>query len=168
MREDLRMDLKGLSELNFNLKKIGSNAQLYAAEALVKEMVKPIRKAAKKNVPVRYGTLKKAIRAVKRFDKARGIFRHLISYTQGKGAKYDGWYGRLVELGTDAHSVKKGIRKKTTSPGEGKLHPGAKPHPWLRPAFDENWRIALDKGAKKYKSIVENIKGLKGKIARYK
>lgn len=175
MTEYLKMDLKGMDELNFNLTKIGSNAQLYGAEVLVKTMVRPIIRSARQKVPVKTGNLLKSIKAVKKHDKARGWFRYLIGNTVGKRAKNDGWYGRLVEFGTAPHSIKRGRTLKRDLRFMGgpntqseKIHPGAEAKPWLRPAFDENWKKALDAGVRKYKKIIENTKGLKQKAARYR
>ncbi len=47
------------------------------------------------------------------------------------------WYIRFVEFGTAPHGVKRSLR-----PG-GKLHPGGRPRPFLRPAYEANRAVAL-------------------------
>jgi len=67
----------------------------------------------------RHGDLKKSI--TKSFNRSKLIGQ---VYTRKK----DGWYAHMVEYGTKPHWM----------PKRKWMHPGAKPKPFMRPAWDEN------------------------------
>lgn len=108
-----------------------------------------IRDDARPRIPKRTGNLKKNLIA-----ESRGIFKDgsgkpvehravVIVRRKFKGKGYPPrTYAHFVEYGTAPHSLGKGsIRKvfkgsKKTVRQVGKLHPGAKAKPFLRPAFD--------------------------------
>ena len=91
---------------------------------------KPIRAAARANVPVRYGFLKKAIGSrVKVYPKNRSVWAGVgvrlgfISHKHGQ--KIDpNKYGALVEWGTKPHKI------------GGRIHPGAPASHFLRNAYE--------------------------------
>ena len=54
------------------------------------------------------------------------------------------YYAHLIEFGTRAHSVARGASLRKHK-GGGKMHPGAKAYPFLRPAVDQ--KVAAIRGA---------------------
>jgi len=156
----ITIKVEGLKALSDRLKKISAIAQTDGAIAMTKKGALVFAKAARKTVPVKRGILLKSI-AIRRFRKVpKTRFVYLVGNTVGKRAKYDGWYGRLVEFGTAPHEIKV-KRKKILRTKEGIFlgvkvqHPGARAKPWLKLAFDKTWRQALREMQKKYKNFVE-------------
>lgn len=151
----------GLKQLTDNLKKIGKVAEGDAAITMTRAGAGVFKKAAKEKVPVDTGKLKKNI-IVKQISKAPHILyvTTIRPYKKGKGEKKGTGvrYAHLVEFGTKTHpEPKKG--KKAKGPmliaKGGKLfwnvhHPGVEPHPFMRPAFDENVERALARMSKVY------------------
>jgi HK97 gp10 family phage protein len=92
---------------------------------------------------------KKAYARGKR-GKARGVKRkqgQIMPYLRGQ--IYPRNYAHLVEFGTRPHAIgkgsdleitrgskRKGTRKTVAGPQKGRMHPGARPKPYFRPAFD--------------------------------
>lgn len=153
-------EIRGLKELNDRLAKIGSLAQREAADILTRTVAQEIARAARSNLRKfrRTGNLAKSVVVTRRKSNIPGRMIYLVGNRTGKKSIHDGWYGRLVETGTTPHIIK--ARRAKALGREGRLgkvvqHPGAKPHPWLRPAFDENWQTALEKGRRKYEKIIE-------------
>jgi HK97 gp10 family phage protein len=160
------VQIMGLKQLADNLKKIGKLAEGNAAIAMASAGASVFKKAAKKDVPEKTGKLKENI-IIKQISKGP----HVLYVTtirpakKGKaGKKGTGVrYAHLVEFGTKAHpEPKKG--KKLKGPmfidNSGKLywnviHPGAKPRPFMRPAFENNHSEALTKMTKVYNKILE-------------
>lgn len=60
-------------------------------------------------------------------------------------------HAHLVELGTRPHKIKRKVR-----------HPGAKPHPFLRPAIDETANDALQRLAEVLAAAVASVTTTKG------
>lgn len=153
----ISMRLSGLAEIDAALKEIGSTAQIKGATAGTLAAARAVQKAAQRTVPVKTGTLKKSI-IVKRWRKfeSRGHFQHIVGPAAGKRAKYDGWYGRLVEFGTAPHDII--VKKGASHRGLGKdgkfgrhvRHPGAKARPWLGTAFESVFYNAIQAFADAY------------------
>jgi HK97 gp10 family phage protein len=148
----------GLKELLTNLKKIKIVAEGDAAIAMTRSGANVFKKAAQEKVPVKTGKLKKSI-YVKQISKGP----HVLYVTTIRGGKNGVRYGHLVEFGTKAHEEPK-EGKKAKGPmliaKGGKLfwnvhHPGAEPHPFMRPAFDENAEKALTKMTNVYNRRIE-------------
>lgn len=160
------VQIMGLTKLRDNLKRIGKIAEADAAIAMTKSGARLFKEAAKENVPEKTGKLKNNI-IVKQISKGP----HVLYVTtirpakKGKAGKkgIGVRYAHLVEFGTKTHpEPKKG--KKLKGPmfidNSGKLywnviHPGARPHPFMRPAFDENVGKAITRMAKLYNRRLE-------------
>ena len=152
------VQIMGLKQLTDNLKKIGKLAEGNAAIAMTREGANIFKKAAKEKVPEKTGKLKKNI-IVKQISKGP----HVVYVTTIRPGKKGVRYAHLVEFGTKTHpEPRKG--KKSKGPmfidNSGKLywnviHPGAKPHPFMRPAFENNHAKALAKMTDKYNKILE-------------
>ncbi|MCP4897613.1 MAG: hypothetical protein GY906_11630 [bacterium] len=96
-----------------------------------------IRDAAKTHVVERTGELKGTIRIRTRSLGRQAMEARIVAgNSRGKG-----WYAHFVEFGTDPHIVRKS--KKGLGRLRHRVHPGAAPQPFLRPAFDEKKDEAL-------------------------
>jgi HK97 gp10 family phage protein len=158
MSDDIRIEVHGLAELKVKFDKLADDTKTRIANKMVKDGANEIVTLAKANAPVRTGTLRRAIRARKQRSQNKEITTYIVGYTQGKKAKNDAWYGRLVELGTKPHRIpKKGIARLYF---RGKFfssvqHPGAKPHPWLEPAFTAGYMKTINKMSDTFKTMIE-------------
>ena len=92
---------------------------------------------AEARVPVKRGTLKRDLRLRTRISYAIGRF----SVGTSKKAKH----AHLVELGTAPHYIPTPKGSPFSPPGGGVDHPGARPHPFLRPAYDAGKPLALER-----------------------
>jgi len=106
-------------------------------------------KGAKSKVQVRSGLLKSDLRIRSRFNFAGARF----SIGTSKKAKH----AHLVELGTDAHYIPTPRGSPFTGPGpnSGINHPGSRPYPFLRPAFNEGRSQALRNVAKNLQRVIK-------------
>lgn len=80
------------------LKKFPDNIQKNVIVGATRAATKPIVTAARNNVPVDTGNLKKSIGVIKR--KSRDKTKIRFSVTPRKGGKNDGFYSHMVEFGT--------------------------------------------------------------------
>lgn len=137
-------------------------AELRALEKQMRELAKPgevskkatreagrfVIKQARTKIRSRTGNLAKSLGVRMKKLGMTGYVAQVAPRT-GKGLRYDGYYGAMVEFGTDAHEIpgrKKGgqlSRNKKALSIDGDAvhsvtHPGAPPQPFMRPAFDEN------------------------------
>lgn len=89
----------------------------------------------------RKGELKRSIRITMRANRSGEVRATL------KAGNKVAWYAHLVEFGTARHWIKPRSRKSLFIAGLFKEvidHPGARPKPFMRPAFDGKWRAAID------------------------
>lgn len=165
------VQIMGLTKLRDNLQKIGRIAEHEAAIAMTRSGANLFKKAAQEKVPVKSGTLKKSI-SVKQISKGPHIL-YVVTTRKKLADKYRGRHAHLVEFGTRMHyeprsSKRSGKKKKVMfikESGEffwNVIHPGAKPHPFMRPAFDENAGKAIDRMAKLYNRRLEKWQTLMG------
>lgn len=100
------------------------------------------------------GQLKREIRA--KFKPRQGAGR----FTYEVGATAKGFYGLFLELGTKPHVINARWAK-ALGPGGvfgAKVqHPGAQPHPWLRPAYDDNRDKAIEAMRKTLETEIPKI-----------
>lgn len=114
---------------------------------------KVIADEARRLAPVRKGkgggTLKRSLKPqTDRKGSDRNILVAKVSVTKpSEGRRNARAYAHLVEFGTAPHAVGKGSRLKSRGKQHanqhGLMHPGTKPQPFLRPAFDSKKFEAL-------------------------
>lgn len=93
----------------------------------------------RENIPVDSGELRRSVRVV---TKAKG---GKVTASVRVGNKR-AWYGHMVEFGTKPHKIvpkKKGALVIGQTRAMVVDHPGAKPHPYMRPAFDTKPTAAI-------------------------
>lgn len=167
------VEIKGLKELDAVLKslpeKIEQNVMRGAIRSGQKVVLDAVREKLRSNGSVRSGDLINSLRI--RFDrkaKKRGWINSKVIVGNA-----DAYYSHMVEFGTAAHfiSIKEDVKpNKQTRRGERKYsyrtinkmvkrgslvigkhfvgqsvsHPGARPKPFMRPAFDESQQAAIE------------------------
>ncbi len=167
MATESSVEIKGLAELDKLLKdlpaKIEGNVMRGALRAGQKTMMESVKSKLRENNSVKTRALEKSIRI--RFNRKSMKRGWINSYLIAGNA--DAYYAHMVEYGTAAHfiSVKKeaaparmtrrGIKSYGISTinkmvnrgslmigknfiGQSVSHPGGKPKPFMRPAFDAN------------------------------
>jgi HK97 gp10 family phage protein len=145
--------VKGLADLRRTLLELPERIGGLAVRRSLLEAAGVIRDEARILAPVREikggGHLRKSV-----ISQTRGVFRDgkgrpvehravvLIAKKRGKIARSARAYAHFVEFGTRPHSVGK-ASKLVKGVQRGLRHPGAKPKPFLRPAFDTKKFVAL-------------------------
>ncbi len=166
---DAKVD--GLAELKKNLNSLSRDMRLKGGERAIRAGTALIHRAAKKNVPVRTGTLKKSLRIVKLSRKGDG--RPTFGVTNRK----EGWYAHIVEFGgvKGAYTIKakrKGGKKAIVIPqgSAGRsgatlygvysvvTHPQSREKPFLRPAFYKNEKKAIEKTGQRLAKFIKTGK----------
>lgn len=146
------VEIRGLAELHKTLQelpvKIERNILRGGLRAGAKVMEAEAARLCPEGLPTldsvkrgaRRGELKRSIRISMRASKST------VRATLKAGNKI-AWYAHLVEFGTARHWIKPKNRKSLFVAGLFKEvidHPGARPKPFMRPAFDGKWRAAID------------------------
>lgn len=109
----------------------------------------PILKAARRNCPSRYGLLRKSLGKKKINYKTDGVVVVLVGPQTGFKDPVTGAnpvkYAHLVEDGTGPHKIaaKKGVTIGPLVIRGTVEHPGARPQPFMRPAYDTGKRQVL-------------------------
>jgi len=167
------IDVKGLKELTQNLANLTGEVKLKGGELATRAGAALILKAAKKNVPVKTGTLKRTLKIVKMSKKGDGTARYYITHV--KKGKDDPWYAHIVEFGGIKGSYRiNPKRKKALSyfgKGSGRsggsvagvyksvMHPQSEEKPYMRPAFDENAEKSIAVMAKRLDKYINTLAG---------
>lgn len=154
----IRGEIQGLAEVVATLKGLPAKLQRKIMRKALSKATKGTVAAARRLVPRETGLLKKSIgRKVVTYKESgvlvvvigprKGFRQDVTRRGRGKPSIADPVnYAHLVEFGTKPHSLLKGASsrgrlKKATADlvarGIGKIHPGAKARPFLRPAFDQ-------------------------------
>lgn len=158
----------GLAELQRNLDELPAKIERNIMRGALRAGANVIADEARRLVPVQSGQLKESIRVSVRplpggrivaTVKAGGRFKVYKGGTAIKGApyktdrKYGGvdyhapYYAHFVEFGTSRHWIKPRNRKSLFIAGllrEVVDHPGARPKPFMRPAFDGKAQAAIE------------------------
>jgi HK97 gp10 family phage protein len=122
---DDRELLRALARLDYSVRRD-------VTRKILRRAATPIRNSAKAKAPVESGDLKRSIRVTT--TSKRGS-------TTGKvESKLP--YAHLVELGTDPHWQDRKLKHEKKK--RRWRHPGARPKPFLRPAFDEHRQEAIN------------------------
>ena len=94
------VEILGLDGVEKIFKIIGPKAARRVMKGATSDVARMIRTEAKQNVPVRSGTLKKAIKVKPRRGKP-GESRTSVFVETGRKAKNDGFYWHMIERGTE-------------------------------------------------------------------
>jgi len=135
------VEIRGLAELHKTLQELPAKIERNGLRGGLRAGAKVLEGAAKARVPVKQGDLRSSIRVSMRTSSKTGTVR-----AQVKAGNKKAWYAHLVEFGTARHWIKPKNRKSLFFAGLAKEvvdHPGAKKKPFMRPAFDGQWRAAL-------------------------
>lgn len=119
---ELMMKVQGVDNLEKALQKLPRKIRMRYLRKALRAGGRPIVREARLRVPKRTRNLYRSIGTV--VKKERGELRAYVGTRRG-GKRYDGWYGHLVEFG---HGGPK----------------AARPHPFLRPAFEAKGKEAVD------------------------
>lgn len=103
------VEIIGADEVAEVLSKFAPRIANNLGRSLVHGIAGEISKEAKKRAPRRTGNLKKALKTKRRRGKPGKPVSDVI-VTQGKSAKYDGFYWRFLEYGTQSISEQPFIR----------------------------------------------------------
>lgn len=146
------IEIKGLSELHQALQDLPAKIERNVLRGGLRAGAQVMEAEAQRLVPVapptldsvkrgaRAGELQRSIRITMRANRSGGVRAQL------KAGNRVAWYAHLVEFGTARHWIKPRSRKSLFIAGLFKEvidHPGARPKPFMRPAFDGKWREAV-------------------------
>lgn len=160
--------VRGLADLQRELDQLPAKIEANVMRGALRAGANVIADEARRRVPVGTGQLKESIRVSVRVlpggklvatVKAGGRFKVYSSGKAVKGADYKTsragggvdyhapFYAHFVEFGTARHWIKPKNRKSLFVAGlmrEVVDHPGARPRPFMRPAFDGKARVAVE------------------------
>lgn len=145
--------IKGGADLKKALETLAPNLERNVMRAAMRQGANEILKAARANVPVDKGTLKKTLRVS---TKAK---RGVVTATLIAGGKFNVFYAHMVEYGTAPHAVGSGSNI-SSNKQSGRMHPGAIAQPFMRPAIDENLQAAVDRTAVKIREVLASKHGV--------
>lgn len=125
--------ITGFADIERALKNLPDAVQNRVTKSMLRAGARVVVLAARQNLPGNYGTLKRSIATKIVRQRRSGNLTALV------GAKKEGWYAHIVEFGT-LGSRAEPLSPKTRRQRKYKkgLPEGLKPHPFLRPALDEN------------------------------
>ena len=162
-KEFMRFDVAGMKELTDALRQLPTDVQKKLGKGMMQAGVDPILDEARRLVPVKRGDLKRSLRSKIKIDsKVSELDAHIYS---GKGGAHD----HLVEFGTKPHVItakkKKVLARAVTGVtsrvwsvfGRTVHHPGARPQPFMRPAFDRKKNEALKNMTEHLRSNLASI-----------
>jgi len=157
------IDVKGIKELTQNLAKLSGEVKLKGAEFATRAGAAVINKAAKENVPVKTGTLKRTLKIVKMSKKGDGTVRYYVTHV--KKGRDDPWYAHIVEFGGIKGSYrirpkrKKVLASGGTIYGKDMMRRPAKAQPYMRMAFHKNTQKAIDAMGKRLDKFISKFVG---------
>jgi HK97 gp10 family phage protein len=153
-------EVKGLKELAEVLEELPLELQRKALRPALREAGEVIAEEARRQAPSKTGDLRKKIRLFLKVDPGIGGEAY-VAVRSGSRISH------LIEFGASAHKIIAGIGKSTKKAlasaekvfGKSVGHPGNRPKPFLRPAFDTKHREALDKFSTRLReSIISTVK----------
>lgn len=137
------LSIQGLADLHAALQQLPAKLEKNILRGALRAGAKVMADSAKANVPKKSGALRKSIRVSASSKRGR------VSATVKAGDK-TAYYAHMVEFGTAAHRITPKNAKALGTPGgprESVQHPGAKPKPFMRPAFDGASEAAVQASA---------------------
>ena len=93
------VSIDGLEELNYMAERVSPRVALNLATQTVNYIAGEVRKQARRRAPKDSGTLRKAIRNVRRRGKPDTVIVD-VRVAHGKDAAHDGFYWHFIEFGT--------------------------------------------------------------------
>jgi HK97 gp10 family phage protein len=168
--ELLDVRITGIEDVNNRIKGLEEGIRKKAMEQVLRGMAMFFRKETRKNIkklPITTtsNTLYNSVKVEVEKKAKRRNFRQFNIFCDHYGHKkskvqHDAFFARWIERGTKGHLIKPQFKEGhkaiayTTKQGKYKVrletwHPGFKEKPFMRPAFDDNWRKAIQQGAKR-------------------
>lgn len=155
-RFDIELNENAWRELEKLMQEVGPKLAKKGLKKALRESAKPIIKDARGKVPTRSKALKKSLGQKVRTNNRRGVGYSIVG-ARSKWTTYQGnkvnpaYYAHLVEFGTRRHLISPKSEKGsvgTLRVGQSFVkgavqHPGSRPRPFLRPAWDRNRRRAM-------------------------
>lgn len=146
------VEIRGLAELNKALQELPAKVERNVLRGGLRAGAKVMEAEAARLCPEGLPTLDSVKRGARRGELKRSIRITMRASkstvrAQLKAGNKVAWYAHLVEFGTARHWIKPKSRKSLFIAGLMKEvvdHPGARPKPFMRPAFDGKWRAAID------------------------
>lgn len=138
MADEVKID--GLDELFKAMQEMPVKLEKKVLRGAMRAGAKVFLDRARAKVPTKTGKLRKSLRISTRVRNGK-IEARLIA-----GNK-EAFYPHMVEFGTAAHFIKPKSRKSLFFAGLAREivdHPGAKPQPFMRPAFDGGTTDAIE------------------------
>lgn len=136
------IQIQGLADLHRALQELPAKIEANVLRGGLRAGAKVIAEEARQQAPAQSGALRKSIRVSLRLRKAEGKVQAFV-----KAGNKQAWYANLVEFGTARHLIKPKNRKSLFLAGLAREvvdHPGAKPKPFMRPAFDAKAQAAIE------------------------
>lgn len=152
-------EVKGLKELEAALDALPANVERNVARGALRAGANVLRDEARRLAPVKSGLLQKFIRVVQRRGAPGRLMVNVVAGGSGAGKP---WYARFLEYGTAPHRIEAKKGGALFIGGhfvKGLDHPGAAPHPFMRPALDTKAKDAVE-AFRKY--VAERLDKLKG------
>jgi HK97 gp10 family phage protein len=139
--------VKGLRELQAALDALPAKIEANIMRAAMRAGAKVVAAEARSLVPERSGRLAESVRyGAKLSAKAGQVQAYVRAGGKGRKGGKTVRYAHLVEYGTAAHVIRAGPGKRLPIGGgfaTSVQHPGAKKHPFMRPAADASAQAAL-------------------------
>lgn len=133
-----KFEVHGLAELNRALDALPAAAQRAIYRRAMGQAMNVFRDEARARAPKVTGSLRKQIRSSRDVKGGRVVGKVTSASPRS----------HLVEFGTKAHMIKARLRKALKFLGgfaRHVNHPGARPKPFMRPAFDAKQREAVER-----------------------
>ncbi len=139
------LQVRGGKELLDNLAKLPDRVAKNITLGALRAGGKVFRDLARTLVHSVSGKLAKSLRVIKR--RTQGDEMAVAIIAGGTGKKDDAYYASMVEFGTAPHRIDPrdgGALQIGSVFAEKAYHPGASPHPYMRPALDRGAQGATD------------------------
>ena len=147
------LHIQGLAELHKALQQLPEELEKKILRGALGAGARVMKKAAQERVPVKSGALRKSVRV--KTSARKGRYRLKATIVAGNK---EAFYAHMVEFGTARHMIRAGAKKALLFGGvmrEQVEHPGADPHPFMRPALDASSEAAVQAFAEHVRQRLE-------------
>lgn len=148
--------VKGLAELQKFMDQLPAKLERNVMRGALRAGMKPVLEKAQENAPVESGQLRDGLKLGTRHKGGT-----VMSYVKASGPH--GYVARWMEFGVRPHNIaaqKDGWLSFLNVFAKEVQHPGAKPHPFMRPALDARANAAVNAAAAYMKSRLATKHGL--------